>query len=84
MNHLDLGLTKQSMSDRFNYLYDRCREDIQTTRSLNVGKADIVLRNISQDLQTLEKYGDKELIERYKASLVLNLEQMYREFNYFR
>jgi hypothetical protein len=54
------------------------------TRSLNVGKADIVLRNISQDLQTLEKYGDKELIERYKASLVLNLEQMYREFNYFK
>lgn len=84
MNYLDTGLVAQSASDRFTYLYDRCREDIKITRSLNVGKATEVLDNIQQDLQKLETYGDKELTERYKSSLVPNLESMYREFRYFR
>ena len=84
MNYLDTGLITQSASDRFAYLYDKCREDIKTTRSLNVGKANEVLDNIQQDLQRLEAYGDKELTERYKMSLVPNLESMYHEFRYFR
>ena len=84
MSHLDTGLTAQSASDRFTYLYDKCCEDIKTTRSLNVGKASEVLDNIEQDLQKLETYGDKELTERYKMSLVPNLESMYHEFRYFR
>lgn len=84
MSHLDTGLTTQSASDRFTYLYDECRSDIKKTRSLNVGKASEVLDNIEQDLQRLEAYGDKELTERYKTSLVPNLESMYREFKYFR
>lgn len=84
MNYLDTGLTIQSASDRFNYLYDKCREDVKTTRSLNAGKANEVLNNIHQDLQKLEAYGDKELAERYKTSLVPNLESMYHEFRYFK
>lgn len=84
MNYLDTGLITQSASDRFTYLYDKCREDLKTTRSLNVGKASEVLDNIEQDLQKLEAYGDKELTDRYKTSLVPNLESMYREFSYFR
>lgn len=84
MNYLDTGLIAQPASDRFTYLYDKCREDIKTTRSLNVGKANEVLDNIQQDLQRLEAYGDKELTERYKMSLVPNLESMYHEFRYFR
>lgn len=84
MSHLDTGLIPQSASDRFTYLYDKCREDVKTTRSLNVGKATEVLDNIQQDLQKLEIYGDKELTERYKMSLVPNLESMYHEFRYFR
>lgn len=84
MSHLDIGLVTQSASDRFTYLYDKCREDLETTRSLNVGKANEVLDNIKQDLQKLEAYGDKELTERYKTSLVPNLESMHREFSYFR
>lgn len=84
MSYLDTGLIAQSASDRFTYLYDKCREDIKNTRSLNVGKANEVLGNIQQDLQKLEAYGDNELTERYKTSLVPNLESMYREFRYFR
>ena len=84
MSYLDTGLIAQPASDRFVYLYDKCREDLKTTRSLNVGKATEVLDNIQQDLQKLGAYGDKELTERYKMSLVPNLESMYREFRYFR
>lgn len=84
MNYLDTGLVTQSASDRFTYLYDKCREDVKTTQSLNVGKATEVLDNIQQDLQKLEAYGDQELTERYKTSLVPNLESMYHEFRYFR
>ena len=84
MNYLDTGLITQSASDRFTYLYNKCRDDVKTTRSLNIGKANEVLDNIKQDLQKLEAYGDKELTERYKMSLVPNLESMYREFRYFR
>ena len=83
MSYTDLGLVRQSFSDRFNDLYSSCKEILYKTSSLNVGKAKEVLDKINQDLTKLKNHGDKELTERYKTSLVPHLENMYRDFRYW-
>lgn len=83
MSYTDLGLITQPTSDRFNDLYSRCQEMKSKSKSLSSVKAEEVLRNIKEDLQKLEAHGDLRLLERYKMSLVPNLENMYRDLKYW-
>lgn len=83
MSYTDLGLITQTTSERFDDLYSRCDEMKDKSKSLSSAKAEEVLRNIKEDLQKLEAHGDLGLLERYKMSLVPNLESMYRDLKYW-
>ena len=83
MSYTDLGLVMQTTSDRFDDLYSRCDALKSKSKSFNSVKAEEVLRNIKEDLQKLEAHGDLGLLERYKMSLVPNLENMYRDLKYW-
>ena len=83
MSYTDLGLTMQTAGEHFDDLYSRCDALKGKSKSFNSIKAEEVLHNIKEDLQKLEAHGDLGLLERYKTSLVPNLENMYRGLKYW-
>ena len=83
MSYTDLGLITQSAGEHFDDLYSRCQEMKSKSKSFSSVKAEEVLRNIKEDLQKLKAHGDLGLLERYKMSLIPNLENMYRDLKYW-
>lgn len=83
MNPIDLGLIRQSYTDKFNQLYTFCRDNALKSKSLNGGKFLEIINNIRNDLRTIKAKGTKEMFDKYKTSLVLTLEAMEREIKYF-
>lgn len=83
MNPIDLGLIRQSYTDKFNKLYTFCRDNALKSKSLNGGKFLEIINNIRNDLRTIKAKGTKEMFDKYKTSLVPTLEAMEREIKYF-
>nr|DAQ18657.1 MAG TPA: hypothetical protein [Caudoviricetes sp.] len=83
MNPIDLGLIRQSYTDKFNQLYTFCRDNALKSKSLNGGKFLEIINNIRNDLRTIKAKGTKEMFDKYKTSLVPTLEAMEREIKYF-
>lgn len=83
MNPIDLGLIRQSYTDKFNQLYTFCRDNALKSKSLNGGKFLGIINNIRDDLRTIKAKGTKEMFDKYKTSLVPTLEAMEREIKYF-
>lgn len=83
MNPIDLGLIRQSYTDKFNQLYTFCKDNALKSKSLNGGKFLGVINNIRDDLRTIKAKGTKEMFNNYKTSLVPTLEAMEREIKYF-
>lgn len=83
MNPIDLGLIRQSYTEKFNELYNFCRDNALKSKSLNGGKFLEIINNIRNDLRTIKAKGTKEMFDKYKTSLVPTLEAMEREIKYF-
>ena len=83
MNPIDFGLIRQSFTDKFNELYNFCKDNALKNKSLNGGKFLKILNNIKQDLLTIKSKGTKQQFDDYKTSLVPMLEAMEREIKYF-
>ena len=83
MNPIDLGLIRQSYTDKFNQLYMFCRDNALKSKSLNGGKFLEIINNIQDDLRAIKAKGTKEMFDKYKTSLVPTLEAMEREIKYF-
>lgn len=83
MNPIDIGLIRQSYTDKFNQLYAFCKDNALKTKSLNGGKFLEIINNIREDLLTIKSKGTKQQFDDYKASLVPMLEDMEREIKYF-
>lgn len=83
MNLIDLGLIRQSYTDKFNQLYTFCRDNALKSKSLNGGKFLEIINNIQDDLRAIKAKGTKEMFDKYKTSLVPTLEAMEREIKYF-
>jgi len=83
MDPIDLGLIRQSYTDKFNQLYTFCRDNALKSKSLNGGKFLEIINNIRNDLRTIKAKGTKEMFDKYKTSLVPTLEAMEREIKYF-
>lgn len=83
MNPLDLGLIQQSYTEKFNELYNFCRDNALKSKSLNGGKFLEIINNIRDDLRTIKAKGTKEMFDSYKTSLVPMLERITREIKYF-
>lgn len=83
MNPIDLGLIRQSYTEKFNELYNFCRDNALKSKSLNGGKFLEIINNIRDDLRTIKAKGTKEMFDSYKTSLVPMLECITREIKYF-
>lgn len=83
MNPIDLGLIRQSYTEKFNELYNFCRDNALKSKSLNGGKFLEIINNIRDDLRTIKAKGTKEMFDSYKTSLVPMLERITREIKYF-
>lgn len=83
MNPIDLGLIRQSYTEKFNELYNFCRDNALKSKSLNGGKFLEIINNIRDDLRTIKAKGTKEMFDSYKTSLVPMLEHITREIKYF-
>lgn len=83
MSPIDIGLIRQSYTDRFNQLYTFCKDNALKSKSLNGGKFLEIINNIQEDLRTIKAKGTKEMFDKYKTSLVPTLEAMEREIKYF-
>ena len=83
MEPIDLGLIRQSYTDKFNQLYAFCKDNALNSKSLNGGKFLETIKNIREDLLTIKAKGTKEMFDKYKTSLVPMLEAMEREIKYF-
>ena len=83
MNPLDLGLIRQSYTDKFNQLYTFCRDNALKSKSLNGSKFLEIINNIQDDLRAIKAKGTKEMFDKYKTSLVPTLEAMECEIKYF-
>ena len=83
MNPIDLGLIRQSYTEKFNELYNFCRDNALKSKSLNGGKFLEIINNIRDDLRTIKAKGTKEMFDSYKTSLVPMMERITREIKYF-
>lgn len=83
MNPIGLGLIQQSFIDKFNELYNFCKDNALKNKSLNGGKFLEIINHIKQDLLTIKSKGTKQQYDDYKTSLVPMLEDMEREIKYF-
>lgn len=83
MNPIDLGLIRQSYTEKFNELYNFCRDNALKSKSLNGGKFLEIINNVRDDLRTIKAKGTKEMFDSYKTSLVPMLERITREIKYF-
>ncbi len=83
MEPIDFGLIRQSFTEKFNQLYNFCKDNALKNKSLNGGKFLEILNNIKQDLLTIKSKGTKQQFDDYKTSLVPMLEDMEREIKYF-
>lgn len=83
MNPIDLGLIRQSYTDKFNQLYAFCKDNVLKSKTLNGGKFLKIINHIKQDLLTIKSKGTKQQFDDYKTSLVPMLEDMEREIKYF-
>ena len=83
MNPIGLGLIQQSFTDKFNELYNFCKDNALKNKSLNGSKFLEIIKNIKQDLLTIKSKGTKQQFDDYKTSLVPMLEDMEREIKYF-
>lgn len=83
MNPIDLGLIRQSYTEKFNELYNFYRDNALKSKSLNGGKFLEIINNIRDDLRTIKAKGTKEMFDSYKTSLVPMLERITREIKYF-
>lgn len=83
MNPIDLGLIRQSYTDKFNQLYAFCKDNALKSKTLNGGKFLKIINHIKQDLLTIKSKGTKQQFDDYKTSLVPTLEAMEREIKYF-
>ena len=76
MNPIDIGLIRQSYTDRFNQLYTFCKDNALKSKSLNGGKFLEIINNIQEDLRTIKAKGTKEMFDKYTTSLIPTLEAM--------
>ena len=83
MEPIDFGLIPQSFTEKFNQLYNFCKDNALKTKSLNGGKFLEIINNIREDLLTIKSKGTKQQFDDYKTSLVPMLETMEREIKYF-
>lgn len=84
MDHYDLGLVKGPLTERFDFLLEDCNALSKVTTYPKQVGAVRFLHNIEDDLNKLKHHGDKELIDRYKVSLVPHLEKVHYSFLHFR
>lgn len=83
MNPIDFGLIRQSFTEKFNQLYNFCKDNALKNKSLNGGKFLETLNKIQEDLLTIKSKGTKQQFDDYKVSLVPTLEAMERGIKYF-
>ena len=83
MEPIDFGLIRQSFTEKFNELYNFCKDNALNSKSLNGGKFLETIKNIREDLLTIKSKGTKQQFDDYKTSLVPMLEDMEREIKYF-
>nr|DAQ18679.1 MAG TPA: hypothetical protein [Caudoviricetes sp.] len=84
MGDYDLGLVKGPLTERFDFLLEDCYNLSKVTTYPKQAGVIQFLRNIEDDLNKLKHHGDKELMDRYKVSLVPHLEKVHYSFLHFR
>lgn len=83
MSYLDLGLVAKPFSFRFDELRQALTNLVNTKTSKYATEAKEMLRNITEDLNKLQKHNNAELENKYKTSLVPMLDSMYNKLRYF-
>lgn len=83
MPYTDMGLVTKPFSFRFDELRQALTNLVNTKTSKYASEAKDVLRNITEDLNKLQRHNNGELEKQYKTSLVPMLENVYNKLRYF-
>ena len=83
MSHTDMGLVTKPFSFRFDELRQALTNLVNAKSSKYANEAKEMLRNITEDLNKLQKHNNVELENKYKTSLVPMLDSMYNKLRYF-
>lgn len=83
MSHTDMGLVSKPFSFRFDELRQALTNLVNAKSSKYANEAKEMLRNITEDLNKLQKHNNSELENTYKTSLVPMLENAYNKLRYF-